>query len=232
IKQRLQSLLTIITNEQKVLDLEHKIGKRVQTSMEKTQKEYYLREQMKAIQKELEGGEGKLSETDQLRKDIIDREMPEKVTEIAMKELDRYERIPQSSAESNVIRNYLDWLIDFPWREETKDAINIDKAEAILDQDHYGLDKVKERILESLTVQILTNAIKSPIIRLLVRPGVNTTSINNSTARSIGRNFERISLGAIQDEAEIRGNRRSYIGAMPARIIQGMKNAGTINPII
>lgn len=231
IKQRLQSLLTIITNEQKVLDLEHKIGKRVQTSMEKTQKEYYLREQMKAIQKELEGGEGKLSETDQLRKDIIDREMPEKVTEIAMKELDRYERIPQSSAESNVIRNYLDWLIDLPWREETKDAINIDKAEAILDQDHYGLDKVKERILEYLAVQKLTNAIKGPILCLVGPPGVGKTSLAKSIARSIGRNFERISLGGIRDEAEIRGHRRTYIGAMPGRIIQGMKKAGTINPV-
>lgn len=231
IKERLQSMLNLIANEKKVLNLEHKIGKRVQTSMEQTQKEYYLREQMKAIQKELAEGDGKLSETDQLRKDIIDREMPEKVLEAALKELERYERIPQSSGESTVIRNYLDWLISLPWQEETTDAININRAEDILDKDHYGLEKVKERILEYLAVQKLTNAIKGPILCLVGPPGVGKTSLAKSIARSIGRNFERISLGGVRDEAEIRGHRRTYIGAMPGRIIQGMKKVGTINPV-
>ena len=231
IKDRMQYLLTILSNEKKVLDLERKIGKRVQTSMEQTQKEYYLREQMKAIQKELGESDGKLSEIDQLREKIIERNMPEKVTEVALKELERFERVPQSSAESSVIRNYLDWLISLPWNEKTEDTIEIDKAERILDEDHYGLDKVKERILEYLAVQKLTNSIKGPILCLVGPPGVGKTSLAKSIARSIGRKFVRISLGGVRDEAEIRGHRRTYIGAMPGRIIQGMKRAETVNPV-
>jgi len=231
IKDRMQYLLTILSNEKKVLDLERKIGKRVQTSMEQTQKEYYLREQMKAIQKELGESDGKLSEIDQLREKIIERNMPEKVTEVALKELERFERVPQSSAESSVIRNYLDWLISLPWNEKTEDTIEIDKAERILDEDHYGLDKVKERILEYLSVQKLTNSIKGPILCLVGPPGVGKTSLAKSIARSIGRKFVRISLGGVRDEAEIRGHRRTYIGAMPGRIIQGMKRAETVNPV-
>ncbi len=231
VKNRMQHLLTIITNEKKVLDLERKIGKRVQTSMEQTQKEYYLREQLKAIQKELGEGDGKLSDADQLREKIIERNMPERITEIAQKELDRFERIPQSSAESSVIRNYIDWLISLPWNERTKDTIEIEQAEKILDADHYGLDKVKERILEYLAVQKLTNSIKGPILCLVGPPGVGKTSLAKSIARSINRKFVRISLGGVRDEAEIRGHRRTYIGAMPGRIIQGMKRAETINPV-
>lgn len=231
IKERMHYLLTILSNEKKVLDLEQKIGKRVQTSMEQTQKEYYLREQMKAIQKELDESDGKLSENEQLREDIIERNMPEKVTESALKELERYERVPQSSAESSIIRNYLDWLIALPWNETTEDAIEIDQAQKILNQDHYGLDKVKERILEYLAVQKLTNSIKGPILCLVGPPGVGKTSLAKSIARSIGRKFVRISLGGVRDEAEIRGHRRTYIGAMPGRIIQGMKRATTVNPV-
>ncbi len=231
IKDRMQYLLTILSNEKKVLDLERKIGKRVQTSMEQTQKEYYLREQMKAIQKELGESDGKLSEIDQLRENIIEREMPEKVLEVALKELERFERVPQSSAESTVIRNYLDWLISLPWNEQTEDTIEIHKADKILDEDHYGLDKVKERILEYLAVQKLTNSIKGPILCLVGPPGVGKTSLAKSIARSIGRKFVRISLGGVRDEAEIRGHRRTYIGAMPGRIIQGMKRASTVNPV-
>src|SRR5690625_5198924 len=231
IKDRMQYLLTILSNEKKVLDLERKIGKRVQTSMEQTQKEYYLREQMKAIQKELGESDGKLSEIDQLKEKIIERNMPEKVTEVALKELERFERVPQSSAESSVIRNYLDWLISLPWNEKTEDTIEIDKAERILDEDHYGLDKVKERILEYLAVQKLTNSIKGPILCLVGPPGVGKTSLAKSISRSINRNFVRVSLGGIRDEAEIRGHRRTYIGAMPGRIIQGMKKAESINPV-
>ncbi len=231
LKERMQYLLMVITNEKKVLDLEHKIGKRVQTSMEQTQKEYYLREQLKAIQKELGETAGKLGEVDQLRADIMGRGMPERIVGVAIKELDRFERIPQSSAESAVIRNYLDWLIDLPWKEHTEDTIEITKAEAILDADHYGLEKVKERILEYLAVQKLTNSIRGPILCLVGPPGVGKTSLAKSIARSIGRKFVRISLGGVRDEAEIRGHRRTYIGAMPGRIIQGMKKAGTVNPV-
>lgn len=231
VKDRMQHLLTIITNEKKVLDLERKIGKRVQTSMEQTQKEYYLREQLKAIQKELGEGDGKLSEVNQLREKIREREMPDRVSEVALKELDRFERIPQTSAESSVIRNYIDWLISLPWKEKTEDTIEIEQAEKILDEDHYGLDKVKERILEYLAVQKLTNAIKGPILCLVGPPGVGKTSLAKSISRAISRKFVRISLGGVRDEAEIRGHRRTYIGAMPGRIIQGMKRAGTINPV-
>src|SRR5690625_5040322 len=231
VKKRMQHLLTIITNEKKVLDLERKIGKRVQTSMEQTQKEYYLREQLKAIQKELGEGDGKLSETDQLREKIMERDMPERVTEVALKELDRFERVPQSSAESSVIRNYIDWLLSLPWNEKTEDTIKIKQAEKILEEDHYGLDKVKERILEYLAVQKLTNSIKGPILCLVGPPVVGKTSLAKSIARSINRKFVRISLGGVRDEAEIRGHRRTYIGAMPGRIIQGMKRASKINPV-
>lgn len=231
VKDRMQHLLTIITNEKKVLDLERKIGKRVQTSMEQTQKEYYLREQLKAIQKELGEGDGKLSDVDQLREDIMEANMPERVTEVALKELDRFERVPQSSAESSVIRNYIDWLTSLPWAKKTEDSIEIHHAEAILDKEHYGLDKVKERIVEYLAVQKLTNSIKGPILCLVGPPGVGKTSLAKSIANSIHRKFVRISLGGVRDEAEIRGHRRTYIGAMPGRIIQGMKRAGTINPV-
>ncbi|MCG3421068.1 endopeptidase La [Oceanobacillus jordanicus] len=228
---RLKYLIKLITNEKKVLDLEKKIGQRVKTSMEKTQKEYYLREQMKAIQKELGEKDGKTGEVGQLKDKITNSDMPENILEVALKELDRYEKVPQSSAESSVIRNYLEWLIALPWTQQSEDTIEINKAEDILNTDHYGLDKVKERILEYLAVQKLTNSIKGPILCLVGPPGVGKTSLAKSIARSINRNFVRISLGGVRDEAEIRGHRRTYIGAMPGRIIQGMKKAKTINPV-
>ncbi|GGJ84263.1 Lon protease [Lentibacillus kapialis] len=231
VKERLQYLIQLITDEKKVLDLEKKIGQRVKTSMEKTQKEYYLREQLKAIQKELGEKEGQSGEAEQLREKVEASEMPERIADIAKKELNRFEKVPQSSAESSVIRNYIEWLLALPWIEKTKDAIEIDKAQNILDADHYGLDKVKERILEYLAVQKLTQSIKGPILCLVGPPGVGKTSLAKSIARSINRNFVRISLGGIRDEAEIRGHRRTYIGAMPGRIIQGMKNAKTVNPV-
>src|SRR5699024_4636058 len=229
--KRLKLLLDILANEKTVLNLERKIGKRVQTSMDQTQKEYYLREQLKAIQKELGETDGSLNEVDQLREDIKDANMPEHVEEVALKELQRFERVPQSSGESSVIRNYLDWLIQLPWTEKTEDTIEIARAENILNKDHYGLDKVKERILEYLAVQKLTGTIKGPILCLVGPPGVGKTSLAKSIAESINRKFVRISLGGVRDEAEIRGHRRTYIGAMPGRIMQGMKRAETINPV-
>lgn len=231
IQKRLQHLIAIISNEKKVLDLEKKIGQRVKNSMEKTQKEYYLREQLKAIQKELGDKEGKTGEVGQLKDKIEQSDMPEHMLEIALKELSRYEKVPQSSAENAIIRNYLDWILALPWTKKSQDTIEIDHAEAILDEDHYGLEKVKERILEYLAVQKLTKAIKGPILCLVGPPGVGKTSLAKSIARSINRNFVRISLGGVRDEAEIRGHRRTYIGAMPGRIIQGMKKAETVNPV-
>ncbi|MBS3679428.1 endopeptidase La [Ornithinibacillus massiliensis] len=230
-KERLQHLINLISNEKKVLDLEKKIGQRVKSSMEKTQKEYYLREQLKAIQQELGDKDGKSGEVSDLREKIEKSNMPERIMEVALKELGRYEKVPQSSAESSVIRNYLDWLLALPWTEKSQDTIEIPRVQEILDKDHYGLNKVKERILEYLAVQKLTNSIKGPILCLVGPPGVGKTSLAKSIAKSVNRNFVRISLGGVRDEAEIRGHRRTYIGAMPGRIIQGMRKAKTINPV-
>lgn len=231
IKERLNKVIDIIHNEKEVLNLEKKIGLRVKKSMERTQKEYYLREQLKAIQKELGDKEGKTAEIAELLEKIELAGMPEQVLETAKKELDRYEKIPASSAESAVIRNYLEWLIALPWSNATKDDLDIGKAEKILNEDHYGLEKVKERVLEYLAVQSLTNSLKGPILCLAGPPGVGKTSLAKSIAKSMNRHFVRISLGGVRDESEIRGHRRTYVGAMPGRIIQGMKKAGTINPV-
>ncbi|MDC3415690.1 endopeptidase La [Aquibacillus salsiterrae] len=231
VKARLQRLIQLISDEREVLNLERKIGQRVKKSMEQTQKEYYLREQMKAIQKELGDKDGKSGEVAQLRQKVEKSDMPEKIIEVAFKELDRYEKVPQSSAESSVIRNYIDWLLALPWTKQTEDNLDIQHAEMTLNEDHYGLEKVKERILEYLAVQQLTNSLKGPILCLVGPPGVGKTSLAKSIAKSINRNFVRISLGGVRDEAEIRGHRRTYVGAMPGRIIQGMKKAQTVNPV-
>ncbi|MFE4704733.1 endopeptidase La [Peribacillus simplex] len=230
-KERLSRVIEIINNEKEVLFLEKKIGQRVKRSMERTQKEYYLREQMKAIQKELGDKEGKTGEIEVLNEKIEEADMPEHIKEAALKELDRYEKVPSSSAESSVIRNYIEWLISLPWTKATKDDLNIHKAEKVLNRDHHGLEKVKERVLEYLAVQQLTNSLKGPILCLVGPPGVGKTSLAKSIASSLNRNFVRISLGGVRDESEIRGHRRTYVGAMPGRIIQGMKKAGTINPV-
>ena len=232
IEDRAQQLVELISNEQEVLRLEQKIGRRVKKSIEQTQKEYYLREQMKAIQKELGDKDGKSGEIADLQEKIEQSGMPDRMLKIANKELNRYERIPQTSAESSVIRNYLDWLISLPWTEETEDHLEINKATDILNQDHYGLEKVKERVLEHLAVQQLTSSLQGPILCLVGPPGVGKTSLAKSIARAINRRFVRMSLGGVRDEAEIRGHRRTYVGAMPGRIIQGMKKAATINPVI
>ncbi|SFC55090.1 ATP-dependent proteinase. Serine peptidase. MEROPS family S16 [Bacillus sp. OV322] len=231
VRQRLVRVIEIINNEKEVLNLEKKIGQRVKRSMERTQKEYYLREQMKAIQKELGDKEGKTGEIADLTGKIQAAGMPEHVEKTAYKELDRYEKVPSSSAESAVIRNYIDWLVALPWSKTTKDDLNIIKAEKILNRDHHGLEKVKERVLEFLAVQQLTNSLKGPILCLAGPPGVGKTSLAKSIAASMNRNFVRVSLGGVRDESEIRGHRRTYVGAMPGRIIQGMKKAETINPV-
>lgn len=231
LKERMNRLIEFIHNEREVLNLEKKIGQRVKKSMERTQKEYYLREQMKAIQKELGDKEGKSGEVADLMEKIEKAGMTEHIKEVALKELERYEKVPSTSAESSVIRTYIEWLISLPWTKATEDDLDIGKAERILNEDHYGLEKVKERVLEYLAVQKLTNSLKGPILCLVGPPGVGKTSLARSIARSLNRNFVRVSLGGVRDESEIRGHRRTYVGAMPGRIIQGMKKAGTINPV-
>ncbi|OES44212.1 endopeptidase La [Domibacillus iocasae] len=231
VKKRLERLISLLHSEREVLNLEKKIGQRVKTSMEKTQKEYYLREQMKAIQQELGDKEGKTAEVEELTTRIMAANMPEHVEKTAMKELDRYEKIPQSAAESAVIRNYLEWLVTLPWSNATEDDLDVIKAEGVLNRDHYGLEKVKERVLEFLAVRQLTQSLRGPILCLGGPPGVGKTSLVRSIAESLGRNFVRVSLGGVRDESEIRGHRRTYVGAMPGRIIQGMKKAGTVNPV-
>lgn len=231
VKERLQTLISIIQDEQELLSLEKKIGQKVKRSMERTQKEYFLREQMKAIQTELGDKEGKGGEVEELREKIEQSGMPEETMKATLKELDRYEKLPASSAESGVIRNYIDWLLALPWTEATEDIIDLAHSEEILNNDHYGLEKVKERVLEYLAVQKLTNSLKGPILCLVGPPGVGKTSLARSIATSLNRNFVRVSLGGVRDESEIRGHRRTYVGAMPGRIIQGMKKAKTVNPV-
>ncbi|GAA0456711.1 endopeptidase La [Alkalibacillus silvisoli] len=231
VPNRIEQLIQMIHNEKEVLSMEKKIGQRVKRSMERTQKEYYLREQLKAIQKELGDRDGKSGEVEQLKDKIEQASMPERIEEVAYKELSRYEKVPQSSAESSVIRNYVEWLVTLPWTDETEDNLNVNRAKGVLDEDHYGLDRVKERVLEYLAVQQLTESVNGPILCLVGPPGVGKTSLAKSIARSVGRNFVRASLGGVRDEAEIRGHRRTYVGAMPGRIIQGMKTAETVNPV-
>jgi ATP-dependent Lon protease len=231
VSKRLEKLLDILNNEREVLELERKINQRVKKQMEKTQKEYYLREQMKAIQKELGEKEGRAGEADELRTLMEEKNLPERVQEKIEKEIDRLEKMPASSAEGSVIRNYVDWLLGLPWSESTEDDLDILKAEQVLDADHYGLEKPKERVLEYLAVQKLVKKLKGPILCLVGPPGVGKTSLARSIARSLNRKFVRISLGGVRDEAEIRGHRRTYVGAMPGRIIQGMKTAGSVNPV-
>ncbi|REE69524.1 ATP-dependent Lon protease [Paenibacillus taihuensis] len=231
VRERLERLLDILNNEREVLELERKISQRVKKQMEKTQKEYYLREQMKAIQKELGEKEGRAGEAEELRTQMAESGIPDKVKEKVEKEIDRLEKMPSTSAEGGVIRNYIDWLLSLPWNKKTEDDLDVNHAETILNEDHYGLEKPKERVLEYLAVQQLVKKMKGPILCLVGPPGVGKTSIARSIAKSLNREFVRISLGGVRDEAEIRGHRRTYVGAMPGRIIQGMKTAGSLNPV-
>ncbi|MFD2169042.1 endopeptidase La [Tumebacillus lipolyticus] len=231
VKERLERLLKILSDEREVLELERKINQRVRKQMEKTQKEYYLREQMKAIQKELGDKEGRGGEAEELRELAAKKNLPEDVREKVEKEIDRLEKMPTSSAEGSVIRTYIDWLLAVPWTEESVEEIDILKAEQVLDEEHHGLEKVKERILEYLAVQKLVKKLKGPILCLAGPPGVGKTSLARSIAKALNRKFVRVSLGGVRDEAEIRGHRRTYVGAMPGRVIQGMKSAGEVNPL-
>ena len=231
VKKRIDHLIVRLHDEQEILSLEKKINFKVKKAMERTQKEYYLREQMKAIQSELGDREGKTGEVAELRKKIDASGMPQSTKEVALKELDRYEKLPAASAESGVIRNYVEWLVSIPWSEKTTDRLDAKLAEEILDRDHDGLEKVKERILEYLSVRQLMQSLRGPIICLVGPPGVGKTSLARSIAETLDRKFVRIALGGVRDESEIRGHRRTYVGAMPGRIIQGMKKAGTMNPV-
>lgn len=230
-QQRLQKMCDIVTRELAVLELERKIALRVRKQMEKNQKEYYLREQMRAIQKELGQKDERASEAGELRDKVLELDLPEPVREQAEKEIDRLERIPPGVAEGVVVRNYLDWLLAMPWNQASIDRLDVELAEQILDEDHYGLNKVKQRIVEFLAVRQLATKIKGPIICLVGPPGVGKTSLARSVARALDRKFARISLGGVRDEAEIRGHRRTYVGAMPGRIIQAMRQASTNNPV-
>ena len=230
--ERLEKLCEKMQSELEILQMEKRIGKRVKKQMEKAQREYYLNEQMKAIQKELGTGDDLKSEIDEFEEKLKEKELPEDVEQRVKREINKLRLMSSMSAEATVVRNYIDWLLDLPWtKEKTEDRLDLKEAAAILDEDHYGLEKPKERILEYLAVRILAEKLKGPIICFVGPPGVGKTSLAKSIARAMGRKFVRTSLGGVRDEAEIRGHRRTYIGALPGKIIQGMKKAGTVNPV-
>ncbi|HNW36001.1 MAG TPA: endopeptidase La, partial [Candidatus Ozemobacteraceae bacterium] len=231
-RARLEKIATILNRELEIMMVEKKIRGQVRKQMEQIQKEYYLREQMKAIQKELGEGEDRGDELEELKEAIAKAKMPEDARTKADKELNKLMKMPPGSAEATVSRNYIDWLVSLPWAKQSKDRIDIEKCENILNEDHFGLKKVKERIIEYLAVCKLKKSIKGPILCLIGPPGVGKTSLGRSIARSLNRKFARISLGGMRDEAEIRGHRRTYIGALPGRIIQALRDVGTRNPVI
>ena len=230
--ERLEKLCEKMQSELEILQMEKRIGKRVKKQMEKAQREYYLNEQMKAIQKELGTGDDLKSEIDEFEEKLKEKELPEDVEQRVKREISKLRMMSSMSAEATVVRNYIDWLLDLPWiKEKTEDRLDLKEAASILDEDHYGLEKPKERILEYLAVRVLAEKLKGPIICFVGPPGVGKTSLAKSIARAMGRKFVRTSLGGVRDEAEIRGHRRTYIGALPGKIIQGMKKAGTVNPV-
>lgn len=229
--ERLEVLHQILQEEIELLRIEDKINQRVRKQINKIQKEYYLKEQLKAIQKELGEDDDLSGEIEDYEAKLSKIKMPKEVKDKAMKEVERLSRTPSHSAEVGVIRTYLDWIVELPWDKETREKIDIKKAREILDADHYGLKDVKERILEFIAIRKLSTSIKGPILCLVGPPGVGKTSIAKSIASSLNRNFVRMSLGGVRDEAEIRGHRRTYVGAMPGRIISSIKKAGTKNPV-
>jgi ATP-dependent Lon protease len=231
LKERLKKVTLFLNREVETLELSSRIQTNVKEGIDKTQREYYLREQLKAIQKELGETDDRITEIEEIRKKIYEAKMPADVLKVAEKELDRLSKMSTMSAEYTVSRTYLDWLIDVPWSKQTEDSLDIEGANTILNEDHYDLEKVKKRILEYLAVRKLKADMKGPILCFVGPPGVGKTSLGKSIARALGRKFMRISLGGIRDEAEIRGHRRTYVGALPGRIIQGVKKAGSNNPI-
>ncbi|MGC8763434.1 MAG: endopeptidase La [Acidobacteriota bacterium] len=229
--QRLRMLTAVLARELQVVELGSKIQSEVIDKMNKAQRDYFLKEQMKAIQKELGEGDDRAREAEELKARIAKAKMPKEVEQVALKEVDRLAMMHPSAAEYTVSRTYLDWLIELPWSKRTRDRLDVKRAQRCLDEDHYGLQKVKDRIVEYLAVQQLKKDLKGPILCLVGPPGVGKTSLGKSVARSLGRKFVRMSLGGIRDEAEIRGHRRTYVGALPGRIIQGIRKAGTHNPV-
>jgi ATP-dependent Lon protease len=230
--ERLKKINEILNREIQLLTIQQKIQKDAKNEIDKTQREYFLREQLKAIQRELGDIDEKAEEITEFRKKIEEAKMPEKVKEEAEKQLKRLERMHPESAESAVIRTYLEWLTELPWTRSTEDRLDIKSAKDVLDKDHYDLEKVKERILEYLSVRKLKEKMKGPILCFIGPPGVGKTSLGRSIAKALGREFVRISLGGVRDEAEIRGHRRTYVGALPGRIIQGIRQAGKNNPVL
>ncbi len=229
--ERLEKVLGFMRSEIEILEVERRIRNRVKKQMEKTQKEYYLNEQMRAIQKELGEKDEFKNEIQELEEKIRQKKLSIEAKDKVEKELKKLKMMSPMSAEATVVRNYIDWLLSLPWAEYTEDKLDIQDAEKVLEEDHYGLEKVKERILEYLAVQSLVGELRGPILCFVGPPGVGKTSLGKSIARSTGRKFVRVSLGGVRDEAEIRGHRRTYIGAMPGKIIQGMKKAGSGNPV-
>lgn len=229
---RLEKILGYMKSELEILEVEKRIRSRVKKQMEKTQKEYYLNEQMRAIQKELGEKDEFKNEIQELEEKLRRKKMPAEAREKCEREIKKLKMMSPMSAEATVVRNYLDWFLALPWFEYTEDKLDIKEAERILEEDHYGLDKVKERILEYLAVETLVGQMKGPILCLVGPPGVGKTSLGKSIARATGRKFVRVSLGGVRDEAEIRGHRRTYIGALPGKIIQSLRKAGSSNPVI
>lgn len=231
-EERLEHICVLIGEELEIAQIQERVQARVRAQMEKNQKEYYLREQMKAIQKELGEDDERAAEVNEYRERMETAKLPKAAKERVEHELKRLERMPQASAEGVVVRTYLDWLLSLPWSKRSRDRTDIERARQVLDADHYGLEKVKERILEFLAVRKMADKLRGPILCLVGPPGVGKTSLAKSVARALERKFVRLSLGGVRDEAEIRGHRRTYIGAMPGKILQAMRQAGTRNPVL
>jgi len=231
VAKRLEKVLVILSNEIEILEIERAINQRVRKQMDKSQREYYLREQIKAIQKELGEKDTIVQEADDLKKRLGETPVSQEAREKAEKEIERMSKMSMGSPEISVVRSYVEWILELPWEKQTEDEIDLSRVQKILDEDHYGLTRVKDRVIEYLAVCKLTGGMKGNILCFVGPPGVGKTSVASSIARALGRNFVRMSLGGVRDEAEIRGHRRTYIGAIPGRIISSIKQAKSMNPV-